>query len=104
MKNKIIILTACLCASLASHAELRWKGDADGNGTLTVADVDALAAYALGATPLPKDITLLDLNGDRSVTVADVVLLVDILSHPDEATKVWVPETITTGGEKGPFD
>ena len=45
-----------------------------------------------------------DLDGNGTLTVADVVLLVDILSHPDEATKVWVPETITTGGEKGPFD
>lgn len=102
--KKIIILTACLCASLVSHAELRWMGDADDSGTLTAADVDALTAYVLGTTPLPKDITLLDLNGDHSVTIADVVLLVDILNDPAKATKVWIPETIVIGGEKGPFD
>lgn len=104
MMKKTFFLIAMATMSLTSHAEMRWIGDADGDGTLTAADVDKLTQYVLGKETLPQDITLLDVNGDKAVTIADVVRLITLLNHPVEATQTWVPENVTIGGDKGPFD
>lgn len=104
MMKKTFFLIAMAAMSLASRAEMRWVGDADGDGALTTADVDKLTQYVLGKETLPQDITLLDVNGDKAVTITDVVLLISLLNHPEEATQTWVPENLTIGGEKGPFD
>lgn len=104
MMKKTIFLIALAAASLTSRAEMRWVGDADGDGTLTTADVERMTQYVLGKEPRPKDITLLDVNGDKAVTIADVTCLIRLLEHPTEATQIWVPENVTVGGDKGPFD
>lgn len=104
MMKKTIFLFALAATSLTSHAEMRWVGDANGDGELTTADVDKLTQYVLAAEPLPKDITLLDVNGDKAVTIADVTCLIRLLEHPAEAVQTWVPENVTIDGEKGSFD
>lgn len=57
------------------------SGDVDDDGILTMADVKQLTLYVLGVTPLPRDIRRLDVNGDRYVTMADVVCLLRVLNN-----------------------
>ncbi len=52
------------------------KGDVNGDGQVTIADVTALVNIILGKGESSK---MADINGDGSVTIADVTALVNII-------------------------
>jgi len=51
-------------------------GDVDGNGKVTIADVEAIANYIIGNPPADFNETLADVNHDGVINVADLVLLI----------------------------
>ncbi len=54
------------------------KGDVNGDGSVTIADVTALVNIILGKSPVPAS-GIADVNDDGSVTIADVTGLVNII-------------------------
>ena len=54
------------------------RGDVNGDGSITIADVTALVNIILGKTQAPAS-GVADVNGDGSVTIADVTALVNII-------------------------
>ena len=48
------------------------KGDADEDGSVTVADITTIAAYILGKNPSVFNFDNADVDGDKAITVADI--------------------------------
>ena len=63
-----------------AHA-LLMRGDVNGDGSVTIADVTMLVNIILGTSPNPfeEEENIADVNGDGSVTIADVTMLVNII-------------------------
>ena len=53
------------------------RGDVNGDGQVTIADVTALVNIILGSQG--GDTSVADLNGDSQITIADVTSLVNII-------------------------
>ena len=53
-----------------------YLGDANGDGDVTEADVEAVAKHIMGQTPTGFDEDAADVNGDKVVNVADIVEIV----------------------------
>jgi len=58
---------------------LNATGDANGDGSINIADVVFLVAYLFKGGPAPYPLWKADVNGDCAVTIADVVYLVAYL-------------------------
>ena len=69
-------LTAGEVAVLAGKG---LKGDANGDGTVDVADITTIASYILGNSPEPFIITNADVNGDGDIDVADITNTASII-------------------------
>ncbi len=54
------------------------RGDVNGDGSVTIADVTALVNIILGKNPAPAS-GVADVNGDHATTIADVTALVNII-------------------------
>lgn len=54
------------------------RGDVNGDGVVTIADVTSLVNVILGKSPAPAS-GVADVNGDHAVTIADVTSLVNII-------------------------
>ena len=54
------------------------RGDVNGDGDVTIADVALLIDYLLGV-PCDIDFDAADVNQNQSITIADVTALIDIL-------------------------
>ena len=54
-------------------------GDANGDGDVTDADVEAVAKHILGQTPTGFDEEAADVNGDKKINAADIVEIVKII-------------------------
>ncbi len=54
-------------------------GDADGDGSINIADVTFLIAMIFSSGPLPSPLTLGDANCDTSVNIADVTFLINMI-------------------------
>lgn len=48
------------------------KGDADGDGVVTVSDITTIAAFILGNNPSPFNQANADVDGDGEITVSDI--------------------------------
>lgn len=59
------------------EAEKIVKGDADGDGEITDADVAAVASYIMGTMPMKFVFAGADSNGDGEVNVADIVDIIN---------------------------
>ena len=55
---------------------IKKLGDANGDGDVTEADVEAVAKHIMGQTPTGFDEDAADVNGDKVVNVADIVEIV----------------------------
>lgn len=55
---------------------IKKLGDANGDGDVTDADVEAVAKHIMGQTPTGFDEEAADVNGDKVVNVADIVEIV----------------------------
>lgn len=61
-----------------SPAEIR--GDVDGDGHVTMADVYAIVDFIMGRNPSPFNENMANVNGDDKVNVADVTEAVKIIN------------------------
>jgi len=55
------------------------RGDVNGNGSVTIADVTALIDYLLSSNDTGVNVGAADCNNDTHVTIADVTALIDFL-------------------------
>lgn len=55
------------------------KGDANGDGRVSVTDITAVASYILGDTPANFDIHMADAYGDDRISVTDISALVTLI-------------------------
>ena len=62
-----------------SPAEIR--GDVDGDGHVTMADVYAIVDYIMGKNPSPFILNNANVNGDNKVNVADVTEALKIINN-----------------------
>ena len=61
-----------------SRNGISLKGDVNGDGEVTIADVNAVIEVILGHGANG----MADVNGDKEVTIADVNVIIDIILHP----------------------
>lgn len=61
------------------------NGDCNGDGSVDVADIVAVANHILGNTTASFIGTSADVNGDGAIDVADIVSLANLLLHPQNA-------------------
>lgn len=54
-------------------------GDANGDGDITEADVNTIAKYIMGQTPTGFDKEAADVNGDKKINAADIVVLITLI-------------------------
>jgi hypothetical protein len=68
---------------------LAVKGDSDGDGTLTMADVENVQKLILGKQEYDAETTVVcDVNGDGRVSIADLVLI--NAARMDKCTLSWM--------------
>ena len=62
------------------------RGDANGDGELTAADIETISDYILGQLPddQPIDEESADLNEDHEVNIEDLTLLIDMIVETDD--------------------
>lgn len=58
----------------------KLRGDVNGDGYLTMADVSALVDFIMGKNPSPFDKKLADVNKDGDINVADVTELLKVFN------------------------
>lgn len=69
-----VAITASFCKEGTGPAEV--KGDANGDGSVNIADVALICRYIMGEAQLSADAReLCDMNGDGSINVTDAVLV-----------------------------
>jgi hypothetical protein len=59
----------------------RLMGDANGDGDLTEADVNAITNHIMGQTPNGFDEKAANVNGDNEVNAADIVALINLIKN-----------------------
>lgn len=82
-KTAAAVAALTLCASFAAvpagAAEEVLKGDADGNGVISAADLVALSAHILGSKTIADEIKAnADMNDNNEINVIDYILLKNI--------------------------
>ena len=61
--------------------EMALKGDANGDGNVNEADINAIANHIMDNTPADFDEEAADLNGDKKVNATDIVILVNMIRN-----------------------
>ena len=56
-------------------------GDANGDGDVTEADVNAIVKHIMGQTPAGFDKDAADVNGDKKINAADIVALITLIKN-----------------------
>lgn len=71
--------------NIASPASTRaltvMKGDANGDGDFTEADVTITINYMLGKNPGDFDFAAADTNGDNAITIKDLIYIINQIPH-----------------------
>ena len=62
-----------------ANLTIKKPGDANGDGDVTEADVNAVAKHIMGNTPEVFDEEAADVNGDQEINAADIVEIVKII-------------------------
>ena len=76
-------------------------GDANGSGTVDVADVIATVSYASGQTPKPFIFEAADVNQDLQIDILDVVGIIRTILHPEATASSLAMATATYTVENG---
>ncbi|MBR4830091.1 MAG: C10 family peptidase [Muribaculaceae bacterium] len=89
VRNAVLHIVPCgfsakpLTLPLTGHVETQandiLRGDASGDGVVTIADVTALIDYLLSGNATGISLENADVNGDGEVSIADVTILIDYL-------------------------
>ena len=113
-KSAAALAALTLCSSFAAApagaAEEVLKGDTDGNGVVSGADLVALSAHLLGSKPLTDELKAnADMNDNNEINVIDYILLKNVfLSDPTaetlkitlEGESIKADEGVTVEGTK----
>ena len=79
MKNKVIIgQTAALITAVCLfpiNASAAVRGDVNGDGTFSAADLVAFSQYIMGSGEVPKSLGSGDLYSDNVLDVFDVIMM-----------------------------
>jgi hypothetical protein len=59
-------------------------GDANDSHTVTVSDIVTAAQYIVDMNPDPFDFESADMNGDGLITVTDIMMIVHLISNPND--------------------
>jgi hypothetical protein len=59
-------------------------GDANDSHTVTVTDIVTAAQYIVDMNPEPFDFESADMNGDGLITVTDIMMIVHLISNPND--------------------
>ena len=95
--KKNIVTTAnysevrCEDASCTVNVLPYIKGDANGSGSVTIADASVTANYILELNPDPFIFGAADMNEDGEITITDVVLIASIVLDPTGSTIFHAP-------------
>ena len=114
MTIKTVVLGAALslmavCAqahTMGLMAGTSVKGDMNGDGNVSVSDVNILVNMVLGTIPVGDMQEQADINGDGDISVSDVMMLVNIILYgstedPISGTQL-ADDDDTPGGGWGP--
>lgn len=82
-------LTATATVEVKGHR----YGDANGDGKLTLADVNAVIAYILEMNPQPFSFVKADMNKDNKISVVDVTMITDELLKQPSGIAASFPKT-----------
>lgn len=82
MKYKCIVGIIFLLLAISSVAE-SIKGDANGDGRVSVADIAIIASHIMGDNPTDFNEKQADVNGDGRVSVADISALATLIMGGD---------------------
>lgn len=102
--KKVLAILLFTALSLPAWAEMRWLGDADGDNEVTAKDAAYLSEIIIGKRVAPRNITMLDINEDKQLDIADVILILRMVNEELEKKKVWVPEEIPVVDPDTPRD
>ena len=78
MKSRITIVLTALLMLFGIGASAQVKGDVNGDGAVTQADIDEVVKVITGASSANGDV-----NGDRMVSIVDIVEIVNIMYNPE---------------------
>lgn len=87
MKYKCIVGIILLLLAISSVAE-SIKGDANGDGRVSVADIAIIASHIMGDNPTGYNEKQADVNGDGRVSVADISALATLIMGGDIVNSV----------------
>ena len=76
-------------------------GDANGSGSVDVADVITTVNYAAGMEPKPFIYEAADMNKDLSIDILDVIGIIRKILHPEVTARVMTENTATYTVENG---
>lgn len=78
--------------TVAATPRAAGKGDANGSGSVDVADVVTEINYMVGRDPKPFIFDAADVNTDTEIDILDVVGTVNIIMHPESAASLALQE------------
>lgn len=92
--QSIVLLLAALVVPVAANAQ--GYGDVNGDGEVTVADINVVIDVILGRAPSSS---VVDVNGDGEVTIADINAVIDVIvgnptPPPGPGGDIDIPEEI----------
>lgn len=76
-----LLLAVLIAGTGQAHTDSVLKGDANGDGQVTIADAVAVTNQIHGNTPANFNATAADINNDGQITIADVVGIINIIHY-----------------------
>ena len=82
MKTKFTIMLTAFLMLFCVGANAQVKGDVNGDGNVTNADIEEVVKIITGTSQLENADVVGDVTGDGHVNVADIVSIVNIMMYP----------------------
>jgi len=100
LKTMVLACLMALCSMPMSAQGSAQRGDLNGDGGVTIADVTMLIDNLMGGGDMTAIRTVADFNQDGDVTIADVTAMIDYLLTGEMPGKPYEPviETFTVSG------
>ena len=103
MPGTVTVTATNSALGVSATAEVTVKeylyGDANDDGVVTLADVNAVIAYILEKNPQPFSVAKADMNKNNMITVTDVTLITDALLDQPSGASLAAPLRGNVSGE-----
>lgn len=103
MPGTVTVTASNAALGVSATAEVTVKeylyGDANDDGVVTLADVNAVIAYILEKNPQPFSVAKADMNQNNMITVSDVTLITDDLLDQPSGASLAAPLRGNVSGE-----